>query len=376
VAATSSTSSSSTRRATGFPSAFVLTIVIVIAFELYLRTRDAEELIAYPELGIGGDQTVTYKAVREYIALEGAANVALVGSSQMRENVVMPRLIESVRAKVGRDITVRNYATRGARADVMNAVVDELLDQPVKPDLIVIGVSVRDLRTQELDLPRLALFWDTREWLAESRSLGWSTTRVLPTVVRNELGRISYTLRFRDQLAIDVSRPLAPVFGYPVDREPNPIVGEVSWQHMGGRGLRNLVEPNISPRRMLNLSRESYAYQDGPKPSEPQTRRLQSMIRRIESADVRAVLVEMPVADYLENDLAARKLTTSFDRSVRSLVAGTRIRYITTAEQPFQPGHAHFVDLQHLNRPGAELFGDWLAEVIAEGLSGSWSPLP
>lgn len=375
MAATSSTSSSDPRKH-GFPYAFALAILIVIGLELFLRTRDSQQLIAYPELGIGGDQTVTYKAVREYIALDGAADVALVGSSQMREDVVMPQLIQHVRERTGRDVTVRNYATRGARADVMSAVVGELLDQPTKPDLIIIGLSVRDLRTQDIDLPRLALFWDAREWWSEAQTIGWSATSVLPTVVRNELGEFSHTLRYRDQLAIDISKPFAPVFGYSVDREPNPIVGEGSWQHIGGRGLRNLVDPKVSPRRMLYLARESYAYADGPKPSEPQTRRLQSMIRRIEASGVRAVLVEMPVADYLENDLAARGLPKAFDRSVRSLLEGTRIPYIPTADQPFKPGHAHFVDLQHLNRPGAEQFSDWLAGLIAGELRSSPTTRP
>jgi hypothetical protein len=63
--------------------------------------------------------------------------------------------------------------------------------------------------------------------------------------------------------------------------------------------------------------------------------------------------------------LAARKLTVAFDRSVRSLVEGTNIPYIETADQAFQPGREHFVDLQHLNRPGAEQFSDWLADLIA-----------
>lgn len=367
MAATSSTSSSETRKH-GFPVAFALAILILIGLEVFLRTRDPHSLIAYPELGISGDQTVTYKAVREYIAVDGAADVALVGSSQMREDVVMPQLIEQVRKQTGRDVVIRNYATRGARADVMNAVVDELLDQPAKPDLIVIGISVRDLRTQELDLPRLALFWDLDEWIRESRTFGWQSTSVLPTVVRNELSKFSYTLRYRDQLAIEVSKPLAPLFGYSVNREPNPIIGEGSWQHIGGRGLRNLVDPKVSPRRMLYTARESYAYQDGHKPSEPQTRRLLSMIKRIEASGVRAVIVEMPVADYLENDLKARGLPKAFDRSVRSLLQSTSIPYITTDEQRFAPGHEHFVDLQHLNRPGAERFSEWLAELIANSL--------
>lgn len=346
-----------------------MAILIVIVVELFLRTRDRQHLIAYPELGVGGDQTVTYYAVREYIELSSEGDVVLVGSSQMREGVVMPRLIRRVDQQLGRPVRIRNYATRGARADVMDAVVQQILEQSSKPSLIVIGLSVRDLRTQTLDLPRMAIFWNLSDWWQALREFGSPVTTVLPIVIRNEVSRISYTLRYRDQLAIDLSKPLARWFGYSVSREPNPIIGEMSWQHVGRRGLRDLVEPRISPRRMLIMARQSYAYEEGPKPSEPQTRRLQSMIRRIDASGVPGVIVEMPVADYLREDLHARKLSEGFQRSVRTLVNGTSMRFIPVSEQPFQPDRTHFVDLQHLNLPGAERFSDYLADLIVQYLS-------
>lgn len=366
---TSSTSSSETPRTGRFPWAFLIAILIVIVVELFLRTRDRQNLIAYPELGVGGDQTVTYYAVREYIELGSEGDVVLVGSSQMREAVVMPRLIQRVDQELGRPVRIRNYATRGARADVMEAVVKTILEQPRKPSLMIIGLSVRDLRTQVLDLPRLAIFWRLSDWWQAFREIGSPVTSVLPIVIRNEFSRICYSLRYRDQLSIELSKPLARWFGYSVAREPNPIIGQMSWQHLGGRGLRNLVNPRISPRRMLIMARQSYAYEEGPKPSEPQTRRLQSLIRRTETSGVPTLIVEMPVADYLQKDLSARKLPQEFQRSVRSLVNGTSIRFIPVSEQPFQPDRTHFSDLQHFNRRGAEQFSDYLAELIVQHLS-------
>jgi hypothetical protein len=350
------------------PWAFVLAIAIVIAFELFLRTRPAESMIAYPQVAAYEDQTVHYRAVRQSIDAFGTADVALVGSSQMREGVAMPRLIDNLHERLGLNITVANYATRGARADVMQAAVQYLLNQPKKPRLIIIGISVRDLRTQSIDWPRLAVFWDTNQWLAEFRTVGWRTTDVLPVVIRNETGKLSHSLRYRDQLAIDIAAPFGKLFGYAPANEGNPIAGESTWQHQGSRGLRDLVDPRISPKRMMINARASYAYEDGAKPSEPLTRRLQTLINQLDRAGVGAILVEMPVADYMENDLAARKLTAAFDRSVNSLVAGTSVRYLPTSAQPFKPTRAHFTDMQHFNRPGAELFSDWLADEIAKEL--------
>ncbi len=373
MAATSSTSnsepkSSASNAGAGLPWAFVLAILIVIAFEIFLRTRPPHELIAYPELAASDDQTVTYKAVRQTIAADGPADVALIGSSQMREGVSMPVLIDALHQS-HRNLTVANYATRGARADAMQAAVQFLLHQKTPPKLIVIGLSVRDLRTQDIDWPRLAIFWDAGDWLTEAPAMGWPATDVLPTVIRNEAGKIVRTLAYRDQLAIDLASPIAPIFGLNIDREGNPILGEQTSQHAGGRGLRDLINPRIAPRRMLAMARQSYAYAEPAKPSEPLTRRLQTMIRQIESAGVKAVIVQMPVADYLENELEKRGLNKAFDRSVNSLIAGTSVRYIPTASQPFKPTHAHFTDMQHFNRPGAEAFSQWLATEIGTAYS-------
>lgn len=367
MAATSSTSNSDPHPP-GKPWAFVLAIVIVLAFELYVRTRPTSSLIAYPQVSAYEDQTVHYRAVRQSIDAYGVADVALVGSSQMREGVTMPRLIENLHQRLGPDITIANYATRGARADVMQATVQYLLNQPKKPQLVVIGISVRDLRTQDIDWPRLAVFWDIHQWISEARKTGWRATDVLPVVIRNQASKVSHTLRYRDQLAIDLTSPLGKVFEYQPGVEGNPIAGEVTWQHEGSRGLRNLVEPTISPRRMMLNARPSYAYEQGSKPSEPLTKRLQTLIRQLDQSGVRAILVEMPVADYMENDLLARKLPAAFDRSVNSLVAGTSVRYLPTSVQGFKPTRAHFTDMQHFNRPGAELFSDWLADEIAKEL--------
>ncbi len=370
MAATSSTSSSDSpgttpKAASRAPWAFLLAIAIVIAFELFLRTRDPRSLIAYPVLPASADQTVTYKAVREYVAVDGPAEVALIGSSQMREGVSMPVLIDEIEKNAGRPVSVANYATRGARADGMQAVVQYLLNQPRKPKLIVIGLSVRDLRTKEIDLPRMAVFWDVADWWRESsKTLGWRATDVLPIVLRNEAGKAIYTLRFRDQLAIDLAKPFER-FGVPVARDTNPIIGEVTYQHTGRRGLRKVSEVRLSPRRMLSNARISYDYPAGPKPSEPMTLRLKAMIEQIEAAGVKAMIVEMSVADLLKNDLVRVGQAQWFNRSVTTLTQHSPVRFIPAATQPVQLGPDYFSDLQHHNRRGAELFSQWLAAEVA-----------
>lgn len=351
-----------------FPRAFLLAIGIVIAFEIFLHTRSPRAMIAYPPTGAATDQTITYTAVRQFMEQE-PAEVALIGSSQMREGVVMPKLTEAVRARVGREVRIANYATRGSRVDAMQAAVQHLLDQEHRPKLLVIGLATRDLRTQVLDTERMALFWDFDEWLKyEQARLGWDATRYLPTVVRNEAGKACYTLRYREQLAIEATRPFAKAFGIKLARESNPIIGEMSSQHLYGKGERSLADPKVNPKRLFDGAWKQHAYEEGPRPSDPMAERLQTMLRQIQASGVRAIVVEMPVASYLETELTKHGLLQAFDRSVTSLTQRAGVRYIPCAQQSFQPGLEHFSDTQHLNRPGGEGFGDWLAGEIAAEL--------
>lgn len=356
---------------TRVPWAFLLAIGIVIAFEAFLHTRNPRALIAYPQLGAAMDQTITYTAARQFMEQE-PVEVALIGSSQMREGVAMPRLIEAVKERAGRDVSIANYAMRGSRVDAMQAAVQHLLDQKHKPKLIVIGIAVRDLRTQEIDYPRLSLFWDLHEWLTyEQPQLGWESTRYLPTVIRNEASKVSYTLRYREQLAIEATRPFASVFGIKLVRESNPIVGELSWQLSYGKGERSLADPKVNPKRLFDGAWKNHAYEEGPRPSEPMTQRLQMMIRQIQASGVSAILVEMPVSSYLESELTKHRMAQEFDKTVTNAIQGTSIRYIPCADQGFHPGLEHFTDIQHLNRAGAERYGDWLAGEIAAELGES-----
>ncbi|MBC7782509.1 MAG: hypothetical protein H7144_01610 [Burkholderiales bacterium] len=364
----------------GMPVALMLAIGIVCAVEIFLRTRDPHSLIAYPELAASDDQTVTYVAAREFIATDSPADIALIGSSQMREGVWMPALIDDLRSQLG-DVRVANYALRGARADAMEAVTQYLATHPRPPKLAVIGLSVRDLRGAEPDVTRMAVFWDFSRWTTELRAHGFDAAPALPVVIRNGLGKISYTLRYRDQIAMDLTRPLKPL-GIDYRREGNPIIGETTFQLTGGRGLKTLeiARTRISMRRMLARARDSYAWAESPEPSPAMVQRLRSMLTALKERGIAVVIVEMGVAEPLQNDLIAADMATAFDNTVSRIASEEGVRFIPAEVQPFKLGEVHFSDLQHHNRPGAEIFGKWLAgeivPIFKESLAGSYTRPP
>jgi hypothetical protein len=368
----------------GVPWAFLMAIGIVLAIEIVLHVRDERKIIAY------ASDTSQYQAVRDYMRHDGPAEVSLIGSSQMREGVTMPRLLEATRNAAGREVKIANYAARGAQVDADDAIIREMLRQPTQPRVIVIGLSVRDLRLagqppppgspddapRIRDWPRLALFWTAGDWWREFRHGGWAMTDVLPIVVRNYAGEALYTLKHREAISNAIARRAAPLirrvdkdYFYNDPDEPNPIVGETSFQHLGNRGLRNLVESKLSENNLRKRTIPYYRFDPKhPEMAPEMVARLHAMVDQLRGSKAQVIVVEMPVAPQLRRLISLSRLDETFNTEMRTALAGTNIRFIPFSEQPFQPTNEHFSDLQHLNRPGAERFSDWLAGVIAESV--------
>jgi hypothetical protein len=352
----------------GAPWAFLLAIAVVAVFEIFLHTRPRESLIPYTtDLG-------QYQAVREFIETRGPAEVALVGSSQMREGVVMPRLIEAVSKQAGRPVTVANYATRGARVDGFEAVIDEVLSRPTKPKVIVVGLGVRDLRAQGPDLPRIATFFDLGDWWREYRRAGWRATDVLPQAVRNELGRVVFTLRFRETISTRIKDALGRSLGLQelqYTPEPNPITGGATLQHEGSRGANSLATTKQAMRRLLARAKENYNWSLPAEPTPVMRDRLRLMVTKLDAfcaGGGRVIVIEMPVAAAWRKQLEDAGFHAPFDAAVRAAAEGKAIDYFSAGRIPLTMSDAEFSDLQHHNRAGAEKFSDWLAGVVGAAM--------
>jgi lysophospholipase L1-like esterase len=363
VAATSSTSNSDTPRKAGVPWAFLLALGVLFAIELVLHAVDERKLIAY------ASDYGQYNAVRDHIAL-GPAEIALVGSSQLREGVSMPVLIEELEKKLGRKVSVSNYALRGARVDAANAVVEDLLSQPEKPNLILVGLSVRDLRGGPRDYPRLTTFWDWADWWKYVRIDGWDVVDVTPQMVRKSIGDYSHLMKHREKFAIALDGLFEPL-GVRSKEEPNPILGQGTYQHFEGRGLRRLDEAKVGRRHLIARIRENYSSIDGPKTTPDMIHDFGELAQQLQNAPCKSLLLEVPVSDLLNRLLINDGLRKHYDRAIAQVLTEHPVAYWPVADQPFKPGDEHFSDLQHLNRPGAEEYARMLAEKIAQELGAS-----
>ncbi|HEX8322565.1 MAG TPA: hypothetical protein VF595_01510, partial [Tepidisphaeraceae bacterium] len=337
-------------------------LLIVAVFELFLHTRDPMRLIAY------ASDEGQYHAVRDTIDAQGPAEVALVGSSQMREGVIMETLQAELQKRLGRAVHVANYATRGARLDAMAAVVQYLQKQPKPPQLIVVGLSPRDLRADTIDWPRVALFWDFSDWRAAYGQAGWPVTDVLPVVIRNAAGRVLHTLRYREEISLTLQRLFTPL-GVVAREGGNPILGQLTDQHEGGRGLRSLASSQRPIRRLLDRAKDSYLVKEPPAPRPAMAGSLRDLTHALAADPTRGLLVQMPVAEHLQAFLDQAGQTAAFQAAVSAEAGANGLMYIPVDQQGFRPTNDHFSDLQHHNRPGAEAYAGWLANVIADRLS-------
>ena len=341
-----------------------MALALVAAVEVFLHTRDRLSLIAY------ASDEGQYHAVRDTVRAIGPAEVALVGSSQMREGVVMPALVAELEKRLGRKVHVANYATRGARLDAMNGVVRFLQKQPNPPKLIVVGLGPRDLRADTVDWPRVALFWDAGDWWKTYKHYGFGATDLLPVVIRNLAGRMLCSLNYREEISLALQRPFARA-GLALDtvEDGNPILGQVSSQHEGSRGQRSLSRTKVSINRIFQRAQDSYMFDQPAKARPAMKSALHDVVSAFAGNPSQGLLVQMPVAAFLQKEIDNKGQTKAFLSAVTTEAAATGVGFIPSDKQGVHPTDDDFSDLQHLNRPGAEAFGIWLANEIAARLS-------
>ncbi|MDB5328066.1 MAG: hypothetical protein JWM57_3635 [Phycisphaerales bacterium] len=341
-----------------------MALAIVAAVEVFLHTRDRLSLIAY------ASDEGQYHAVRDTVRAIGPAEVALVGSSQMREGVVMPALVAELEKRLGRKVRVANYATRGARLDAMNGVVRFLQKQPNPPKLIVVGLGPRDLRADTVDWPRVALFWDAGDWWKTYKRYGFGATDLLPVVIRNLAGRVLYTLNFREEISLALQRPFMHA-GLALDtyEDGNPILGQVSSQHEGSRGQRSLSKLKVPLKKLFDRAVDSYMFAEPAKARPAMKGALHDLVNAFAANPQQGLLVQMPVARVLQAAIDNKGQSKAFLSTVTAEATATGVGFIPSDKQGVHPTDDDFSDLQHLNRPGAEAFGIWLANEIAARLS-------
>jgi len=346
----SSTSNSDLARAGGPPRALLLALVLLGAVELGFRLADPREMIAY-ELG-----EQEYHAVKLWAERIGSPELAVIGSSRAREAIDAPALAERLGARLGRRVSVGNFACAGGTAEESQAVLDHLLRQPVRPAQVVYGVTLRQLWGQGLEFSRAAIFWRLADWWRAYDAYVGRVDASLPTVLRGGLERISAAFAYRRR----VRQVLAEwLLGLP--RRPTPLAGQATeWQQRVPD--LSLLGERIDDRRVAWYV--GRLLRGGRYPLDPdKVEALRRTLRAARGGGVELVVVELPLAAILLRHLPAGVVEQAMDQ-IAAVCAQEGVRFVRLTELGQRFEDADFLDQSHLNRRGAGRLSMALADRV------------
>jgi hypothetical protein len=357
VAATSSTFNSDSPPAKpSLPWAFLLALAILAAFEASLHFVDVRRLIHY------NDNDSQRHAVRDRAQHGLAPELVFIGSSQTRHAVVMPEIIPQIRSRIGRPIEIGNYALRGDKVDAFYYVARELAQSPRPPKMMIVGISIRDLRGVEPAWPSIAPFLTFRDWFNEFIHRPSRVASILPEVVRNHAFGWCRTLRYRYGLQQWVVPPFVDIIDQG-DIAQGELARELSYRS------RNLVDFPIRRSRLRSMMRSSFEFDEPAQPNKIMRHYLDRLLKLAKEHDIQMVLMEIPVSQQLTANLP-RQFEQKFRNALQAIAEENNIPLWRCDAADLQLTDYHFYDAQHLNYQGAQRFGNELVRRLGLDDSG------
>jgi hypothetical protein len=355
------------------PKATLLAIALLILAELAIRLIPTERLLPRAVSGPGVHTDSGLFSVLAMIDARGSADIALVGSSMMREAVNVPQMRETLRTRFHHKLTVGDYSVRGARAEEFGQIAHELLASKRAPKLILVGLSLRDLQAlpPERRLQSLTPYWQLDDWL--KAVLGKPTSQspiinhqssllaLLPTVVSNTFIRHCRLLRHREVLRDLV---LHPTRRLPA-AELNPITGKA------GENFRSLVAEGLvtvkaTRKQLARQSRTNSLAMD-----ESALAAIERLVTQSQARGVKVILIEMPIPQVMRKALPRAEYDDFLTRTA-SLARVKNIPFLQSedfAKLNFPSKDGYFLDSQHMNSYGNTRFATILATVAARELA-------
>jgi hypothetical protein len=304
-----------------------------------------------------------YRALAPELEAFGPARVSIVGSSRVREGLLLPHLHRHLERELGAAPSVASYALGGARAAEVELVVRKLLAADAPPDLIVYGLTPRQL--VDKSRPRNSSYlWDLAGWWEERRMRGGMVDQFLPQALRNELVRHVYAYRYREEIGAAFAAPASEDFwerlGTGLTRRDTPLSpmrGELTvWQrtkrliswNMGAEHVRRYVDQVWTP---------------GEWSMQRQERKLGAILTRCREAGVPLVLFEVPSAPILREHLpkgAYRRYRVAVGRAAEA----HGVSFLTVEDLNLEPTRRDFREQSHLNQRGAAKLTRAVAERV------------
>ncbi len=351
--------SSSTSSSRGWVAAGVA-VAVLLSLELLIRAIHPTGTVPW-----GLDDFGEYRALGPELQAFGAAQVSVVGSSRVREALLLPALEARLERRLGSPLSVASYALSGARAGESELVVAKLLAASPPPRLIAYGMTLRQVaeRWRVGNVTNVARLWSLPDWWRERRERGTWLDRHLPQVLRNELEKRVHVYRVRPEiqaaLAEGATRDFAATLAGIWQRtaEVSPMRGDLTeWQRLSPRESRNVPVQRVR----TYLAKVSPL---GEWRMEQQLRHLARLVDRCLAADVPVVLFEVPIAPILAEQLTPGTLER-FRAGVAQTAASRGVAWVPLEGLGTSFVKAEFREQSHLNVIGAARFTRAVADRV------------
>jgi hypothetical protein len=353
-----SSTSSSERRARRLPWATGVALALLLALELAVRWVHPSGTVPYTVEGLG-----EYRALGPELEAFGPARVSIVGSSRVREGLLLPLLRRELERELGAALSVASYAMGGARTAEVELVVRKLLAADTPPDLIVYGLTPRQLLDK--NRPRnSAYLWDLSGWWEERRVRGGLIDQFLPQVLRNQLVRYVHVYRYREEIGAAFATPASEDFwerlGTGLTRRDTPLSpmrGELTvWQR-----TEPAISWNVSAAHVRRYVER--VWKPGEWSMERQQRKLDAILARCREVGAPLALFEVPTAPILRAQLpkdAYRRYRVAVERAAEA----HGVPFLTVEDLRLGLTGRDFREQSHLNQRGSTKLTRAVAERV------------
>lgn len=320
--------------------ALLLAIGILASVEGILRILGAECLVAYEQ---GGSARFT---IRHHVQALGVAEICIVGSSRTNNGISCPTVTEELRAELGREYLVANYASGGAQIPEIVPLVRFLLRNG-HPKVLLFGVEPDQLEAKDFVNERAAIFWNTQDFRRARKRFGSQVDQYYPQVCRNELEGLFFTLRLRGRPG-NLLRTLAN--GSAV---VHPVRGDVLIPAHTEQARLSL-KVNDAVEAQVRRHVETDHLVDGRFPfSEERLKSLAELIQLCDARSVPLVFFEVPDAQVYSKNFPSdthSRFSAVFQQLAQE---SSHVHFVSIADLGLNFTDDEFRDPVHLNLDGA-----------------------
>jgi hypothetical protein len=332
---------------------------VLVAVEIGFRLADPALAIPYSVPPFAPEPEC--QAVIDHVDAFGSADVCFVGSSRVHQGIVVPEAQETCDSEFTESLFVANYSVAGARARHVHAIVSYLLKKG-EPRLILYGVSSRImLGTDVKPDRRVAMFWDLDDWWQHHQASPEGCLDLLPVVTRNAAWKHFLTFRYRRTVPSAIGGIICEMGSTGklwlshTDllrgiRSPCPMRGEPTYEHLYSRDKSLVTHPIPEDRAQAFLDR---TLEDGeyPMPQE-HVETIAETIRLCQGADLPIILFELPIADYLHQQIPPG-VVDEFRERTKHLCDRTGVPFLTLDKLGLTFTDSDFLEYSHVNYHGA-----------------------